>query len=266
MTDANPSPFALTILALHGNGGGGFRFARVLPHIPPDVRFEAITLPGFASVPADPALRTLTDYAAYVRGLLVALPRPRLLLGTGIGGSIILEYVQHDADTVDGVILHAPVGTRLESRRFPWLMNLPGMRRLGQTLFATPLARPLWRRLLFMDAANIPADYLNHFFDEYGHCAVFGQMFDLITPAWYASLQPRALPAALLWGERERVLKADHAGDYLKLLPNAQVRIVPGWDHFPMIEQPDEYAREVVALARELVRTSTRQAPTESLG
>jgi pimeloyl-ACP methyl ester carboxylesterase len=109
----------------------------------------------------------------------------------------------------------------------------------------------LFKRLLF--SQPVPPATLDRFFDEYRHCAMFGQMFDLITPAWFSSLHPVGLPAALLWGERERVLTVDQLADYHALLPHALVRTVPSWDHFPMIEQPEEYAAEIVSLTRELV-------------
>lgn len=245
---------AFTLIALHGNGGGGFRFARIAPYLPPEVRFRAVTLPGFADTPPDPALRTLTDYADYVARLAAAEPAPVILLGTGIGGSIILDLIQRHAASVSGVILHAPVGTRLESRRFPWLMALPGARSLGQWLFSAAFVRPLWKRLLFVDSSRIPPGDLNRFFDEYRQCRVFGQMFDIITPAWFSRLRPVDVPAALLWGERERVLKVDQVADYQRLLPRSTVRIVPGWDHFPMLEQPADYAREIVTLAKGLLQ------------
>lgn len=248
-----PPAEPITIIAVHGNGGGGSRFERVLPFMPGDVALEAITLPGFAALPPDPALRTMADYARAIDRHVSAFARPRVLLGTGIGGSFALEYLQHYADRIDGVILHAPVGTRLDQRRFPALMRLPGMRAFGQWLFSARLTRPLFKRLLFLDHRRIPADYLRRFFDEYRQCRVFGQMFDLITADWFNALQPCDVPSALLWGERERVLKADHAGDYQRLLTRSVVRIVPQWDHFPMIEQPEEYAREISALARQLV-------------
>jgi pimeloyl-ACP methyl ester carboxylesterase len=130
-------------------------------------------------------------------------------------------------------------------------MSLRAGRSLGQWLFSSRLARPLFKRLLF--SQPVPPDTLNRFFDEYRRCAVFGQMFDLITPAWFKSLRPVDLPAALLWGEREQVLTVDQLDDYRVLLPHSLVRTVPGWDHFPMIEQPEEYAHEIVSLARELV-------------
>jgi pimeloyl-ACP methyl ester carboxylesterase len=252
------SAVSFTLMAIHGNGGGGFRFARMEPFIPAAVHFQAITLPGFANSPADPRLQTVADYAAHIQRLVQQQPAPVILLGTGIGGSIILEYLQQFAGSIAGVILHAPVGTRLDERRFPWLMSLPGAKPFGQWLFSTPLMRPVWQRLFFMDYQAIPADYLRQFFDEYRQCRVFGQMFEIITAAWYQRLQPVPIPAALLWGERERVLKVEHVQDYQLLLPNAQVRIVPGWDHFPMIEQPQAYTEEVLTLARNLL---TQQAP-----
>jgi pimeloyl-ACP methyl ester carboxylesterase len=198
-------------------------------------------------------LQTVADYARHIHGLVQQQPTPVILLGTGIGGSIILEFLQQYAQSIAGVILHAPVGTRLDERRFPWLMSLPGAKPFGQWLFSTPLMRPLWQRLFFMDYRAIPANYLRQFFDEYRQCRVFGQMFEIITADWYNRLQPVPVPAALLWGERERVLKVEHVQDYQQLLPNAQVRIVPAWDHFPMIEQPQAYSEEVLALAQDLL-------------
>lgn len=250
----------ISLIAVHGNGGGGFRFERIRPYLPSHIHFEAITLPGFASVPRDPQLCALEDYADYLRTIVEAHSRPRLLLGTGIGGSMILDYIQRHADTVDGIILHAPVGARLETRRFPALMRPPFMRWLGKQVFASSLARPLLKRLLFVDHRKIPADYLQRFFVEYRQNRVFGQMFDLITAGWFSALEPVKLPAALLWGERERVLDVSHIADYQRLLPGAEVRIVPDWDHFPMIEQPADYASEISRLVDTLLRHQNARA------
>ena len=45
----------LSIAAVHGNGGGAFRFSRLHRYLPDDVNLQAITLPGFADVPDDGA-------------------------------------------------------------------------------------------------------------------------------------------------------------------------------------------------------------------
>lgn len=243
---------SLTVVALHGNGGGAFRFARVLPYVPLDIHFQAVTLPGFAAHPADAGLRTMSDYAFYLRDLIVSAPRPRVLLGHGIGGSIVLEFAQHFPGEMDGMILHAPVGARLETRLFPRLMALPGARALGQRLMASRLMRPLFTRLLFTQP--VPPDDLHRFFDAYRQCAVFAHMFKLITPQWFRSLRPVKVASVLLWGGRERVLSVEQACDYDHLLPENQLTIVPHWDHFPMLEQPEDYAQKVVDIARRLIR------------
>ena len=250
--DAVSTALVTTLVAVHGNGGGAHRFARVAPLMPPDVSLIAVTLPGFAAIPADRSLRSLADFADCLAGLVSAQPRPRIILGHGIGGSIALELVQRQPDLVDGLILHAPVGTRLDRRLFPRLMAIPGARTRGQRLFASRILRPVFRRLLFSRAA--PPAYLDRFFEEYRACTVFSQMFDLVTPAWFNGLRPTMLPSALLWGEAERLLAVDQITDYRRLLPRAIVRRVPGWGHFPMIERPAEYAGEVSTLARSLVK------------
>lgn len=245
------APEAFTLVTVHGNGGGGFRFARLVDHLPPTVTIFSPTLPGFASQPPNPAFTTVQHYADHLVSIVAHLPRPRVLLGTGIGGAFVLDAAQRHAAEIDALILHAPVGTRLDQRLFPRVMRLPFMRALGQWAFSSVLFRPVFRRLLFH--TPLPAAVEQRFFDEYRRCRVFSQMFDIITPGWWASLRPVALPTALLWGERERILSVDQLNDYKALLPHHLVRTVPNWDHFPMLEQPAEYAAEVLALARQLL-------------
>jgi pimeloyl-ACP methyl ester carboxylesterase len=244
------APSAVTVVAVHGNGGGAFRFERMKPHVPDGVRLVAVTLPGFGDAPADPTLTTLGAFAQHLERLVDAEPRPRLLLGHGIGASIALELAQTSPGSADGFIFHAPVGARLESRWFPRLMRLPGARTLGRRLFAASLLRPFWRARLFRHP--VPASYLERFFEEYRSCAVFGSMFDLLTAEWFRGLKPIDAKTALLWGERDSVLGVDQAAAFRPLLPGALVSFPGRWGHFPMIDAPEAYAREIAAIARRL--------------
>ena len=106
-----------TVVAIHGNGGGGFRFSRMVDHIAGDVALVPVTLPGFGGRPADPSLHTVTDYAEALWEEIRGLPQPIVLLGHGIGGTIAIDLLQRHS--VAGLILHAPVGTRLDDRWFP---------------------------------------------------------------------------------------------------------------------------------------------------
>lgn len=247
-----------SLVAVHGNGGGAFRFARMRPFVAPDVDFVPVTLPGFGGRAADPALHSIRDYAARLGELVAASPEPRILLGHGIGGSLLLELLQIAPRLAEGVLLHAPVGASLDRRWFPRLMKPLWVREAGKLAFASPLLRSAWTRLLFRQAP--PADYLAEFFAEYRRCQAFAQMFDLITAEWFAGLAPVRVPSVLLWGARERVLRAGQHEQFLPLLPGARVHIEPEWDHFPMIEQPAEYADVVTGLARSLLREKLAEA------
>jgi pimeloyl-ACP methyl ester carboxylesterase len=246
----------LTIVAVHGNGGGGERFARAAGAMPAGTRLVTPTLPGFSTRPRDPSLRTVADYADHLAGELQTVTDgdgvAPVLLGHGIGGSIALDLVSRRPDAARGLILHAPVGAHLDTRLFPKLMSTGPARALVRRAISSPLARPLWRRLFFPHGA--PKVVLDEFFEAYRHCAVFGDMFDLITAAWFDGLAPvHDVPVVLLWGAEDRVLRRGQADAVGAKVPGAEVLVRDGWDHFPMIEQPEEYADAIATIARRLV-------------
>jgi pimeloyl-ACP methyl ester carboxylesterase len=78
-------------------------------------------------------------------------------------------------------------------------------------------------------------------------------MFDLLDADWFTGLSPVDVPSVLLWGDRDRVLKSGQAEAFERLLPSARTLIEPGWGHFPMIDEPDDYALRIASIARELV-------------
>lgn len=240
----------LTVVAVHGNGGGASRFARLGDHLGDGVVLQAVTLPGFGEVSADPSLRTIPDYADRLAEMLP--DGDVVILGHGIGGSIALDLVSRRPGVVDGLILHAPVGAHLDSRLFPKLMATDAARNLVKRAITLRPVRPLLHRVFF--PSGVPEPHRSAFFDGYRRCEAFAQMFDIITVDWFDGLTPIVeTPVALLWGAEDRVLKAGHTGQFEEKAPRAIAEIVPGWDHFPMLEQPTDYAGVIARLARRLV-------------
>ncbi len=243
-----------TIVAVHGNGGGSTRFRSMLSHVPDGVSVRAIDLPGFNGVPLDPSLQSVADYADRLAGALAEHQAP-IVLGHGIGGSIALDLASRRPETMAGLVLHAPVGADLDTRLFPKLMSTRPVRAvIKRAISARPL-RPAWRRAFFPTGA--PREVLDEFFEGYRDCDAFSQMFDIIDHRWFESLAPvTAVPTVLLWGEHDRVLKSGQTDGIRAKVPDARVVVQPGWDHFPMIEQPEEYARVIAELATDLAPTS----------
>ena len=243
----------LELVAVHGNGGGASRFARVAPYVGEGVTFRAVTLPGFSTTPKDPSLETLADYADRLAELFDDLDRP-VVLGHGIGGSIVLDLASRRPGLFGGIVLHAPVGASLDTRLFPRVMGTNAARAVVRRGISARPVRPALRRLCFPTGA--PREVLDEFFEEYRHCEAFGDMFDLIDRAWFDGVEPvTGIPAVLLWGTEDRVLKSGQSDEIRAKVPDAEIVLRDGWDHFPMIEQPEEYAGEIVTMARDLVRT-----------
>ena len=155
---------SLSIVAVHGNGGGASRYELVRPVMPSDVHFRPVTLPGFSSEPKDATLRTLHDYGDRLADLFADLDRP-VVLGHGIGGSIALDLASRRPELVGGLILHAPVGASLDTRLFPRVMQSTPVRRLVKRAISARPIRPVLRRVFFPHGA--PKETLDTFFDEY---------------------------------------------------------------------------------------------------
>ena len=215
------------------------------------VALTAVDLPGFNGVPLDP---DATSVPAYADHLADRLPddRPVVLLGHGIGGSIALDLISRRPEVADGLILHAPVGAHLDSRLFPKLMSPPFVRRLVRSAISARLLRGFLHNRFF--PTGVPEPHRRAFFEGYRSCEAFGLMFDIIDAEWFEGLAPVTdVPTRLLWGSGDRVLDAEHTGQFQTKAPRAEIEVVEGWDHFPMLEQPDDYASAIVRIAEELV-------------
>ncbi|MEM9464430.1 MAG: alpha/beta hydrolase [Actinomycetota bacterium] len=239
------------VVAVHGNGGGSTRFDRLGDRLGDRVRLTAIDLPGFNGVPLDPIVDSVPTYADRLADLLPD-DRPVVVLGHGIGGSIALDLVSRRPETVDGLVLHAPVGAHLDSRLFPKLMSPPVVRRfVRRAISARPLRGVLHNRFF---PTGVPEPHRARFFEGYRSCEAFGLMFDIIDAPWFDGLTPIGdVPTRLLWGSGDRVLDAEHTASFQEKAPSAAVEIIDGWDHFPMLEQPDEYGEVIARIAEELI-------------
>ena len=248
--DTVGAPSMVTVVAVHGNGGGGFRFSLLPELLAPNVALRAVTLPGFGGRPLPSKPFSLTMLTDALADELETIPGRRVLLGHGIGGSIALQLLGDRADLADALILHAPVGAHLDTRLFPKVMARPAVRAAVQRIIAAAPTRLVASRLLFRSA---PQGFADRFLAEYGRCAAFGAMFDALTADWFDALEPVGLPAAIVWGERDRVLDVGHVAAFEALLPASRRIVVDGWGHFPMIDEPGAYAATIGTLVRELV-------------
>ena len=136
----------ISIIAIHGNGGGGFRFDLAKPLFPSNINFLNPTLPGFNVNSTQTNNFSMREYSEWLANYLKDIQPPCILMGHGLGGVFVLEFLQHYPEMVDGVILHSIVGANLNKRVFPKVMKLPFVAWLTKNIIAHPITRPIISR------------------------------------------------------------------------------------------------------------------------
>lgn len=271
MTDGSDAAKTITVIAVHGNGGGGFRWERLPDPLDggavdlpagsaPDavadttekarVSLDGITLPGFQGTPLPAGTVTMETFSDAVAEVALTTAGRIVLLGHGIGGAITLDLAARHPQLVDGLILHSPVAVDLDTRLFPKLMKRRFVRTAAKRVISSKPVRLLASRFLF---PNAPQDYSDRFLREYGRAEGFEVMFDILDAEWFDGLPAVTVPTVILWGERDRVLDVRQAETLERAIPHATRQIEHGWGHYPMIENPDDYARSVAGIARSIV-------------
>lgn len=210
-----------------------------------------VAYPGFEDRPRAADLETfLTEVH---RSLEATVNKAGLTLfyATGIGGLLALCLRARGAWLHVPLLLQAPVLWGLERRWMPRLLRLGLAPLLLQRLFA---ASWFQRRFVRQQFLRPPSEEVRRaFFAGYAHCPASADFFAWLTPALLRRLEKtfRARPSLLQhitvwWGERDHVVNLQE----LRWMEQAlgvrwPVRVFPHWAHYPMIDDPREWVKEL---------------------
>lgn len=249
-------PGAPPIVLLHGMSASADSFRELMYALAGDFYLVAPDIPGFG-YSGDLHPYTKPALLHWLDAFFDAVSLPQVgLLGHSFGGSLALEYAARRPERISRLVLLAP--SLLAAERFPawlrrlgrlslarWVMGLgTALTRLNvQRQSRKPFHRPerferaLWERraedyrLARASAATLLAEALHN----------SREILPLVTQ-----------PAAIIWGEDDRVIRPAGAAELAASLPNAPTRIyfLPDCGHVAMIEQPEL----VVTITREWFR------------
>lgn len=212
--------------------------------------------PGFEGRPRAAGLEPFLRSTAEAIVSDTAAGGASLVYATGIGGLIAL-CLRARGDLADvPLVLQAPVLWGLARRWMPRLMRLGLVRNAAARVFATKAFQRRFVRRHFMKRPS--ADLQAAFFDGYARCGAFPDLFAWFTPGrleeLHAQLAARsgALRDVIVWwGGNDRIVtprELDWTGEALRT--SWPLTVFPGWGHYPMIDEPEAWAREVARLRR----------------
>jgi pimeloyl-ACP methyl ester carboxylesterase len=250
---------------LHGLGATQNIWSLVVSRLSADRRVITLDLPGFGeSAPASDgfdleAVASRLAHALAARGVAA----PFDLLGHSLGGAVALTLAARRPNLIRRLLLAAPAGLQ----RRPVVPS----RLLGtgaEQLFAlrrrlAPLTDLAWGRRLLLafaadDGARLSPAQARMMVEA---SAAASRIAPALAAVAQADVRPlltvTPAPLGLIWGERDRAVPPGLADDIRRLRPDAQLEVITGAGHVPMVEAPDPFAGAVARLLRRLDTLAT---------
>jgi len=199
--------------------------------------------PGYGPSADDPSVDSIHDYVLHYLDLFDQLGLDEVTLaGHSMGGLLASWFAIEQTPRVKRLVLAAPLGLRVPEHPTTDIFTVPDEELLG---YLTPDLS------VFEGHVPMPPtpEFLAERYRESTSTArmFWGRVYDLKLPRWLHRL---TMPALLLWGDQDRLIPPGQAAVWAELLPNAEVRMLPGVGHLPFDETPAA-AEAVVRFAAE---------------
>ncbi len=221
--------------------------APVLELLSGRTRVLAPTHPGFGAEAAPRALTDVDDLAYLYLDLFDALDlREMVLFGVQLGGWIAAEIAIKSTARISKLVLADSCGIKVGDRESRDIADIYAItdKQLAELVYADP-AR------MAPNPRSLPDDQLMFMArsrESTGRYAWSPYMHD---PKLKGRLHRVNVPALVLWGAADRVVKPDYGRALAAAIPGARFELIEGAGHLPHLEQPEKFARAVAAFVGE---------------
>jgi pimeloyl-ACP methyl ester carboxylesterase len=215
----------------------------VLDLLAEKTRVIAPTHPGFGSVPAPRELTTVDDLAYLYLDLLDTLNlRDAIVVGVSLGGWIAAEMAVKSNERMSALVLANAVGIKPGTRETRDIADIYAItdKQLADLVWADPVRMaPNPKTLPESDLIAMARSR-----ESTGRYAWSPYMHD---PKLKGRLHRIHIPTLVLWGAADRVTRLEYGRAYAAAIPDARFETIEGAGHFPHLEQPQAFARAVLA-------------------
>ncbi len=239
------------LILVHGFGADKDNFTRVAGHLGQQYHIISLDLPGFGeSSRPENGDYTVSKQAERLHAFAQALGIQRAHFGgSSMGGAIITAYALKYPDETASLWLLGPGGLSkafdselgkliAETGRNPLLSETPeDFPKVMDFVMSKPPFFPYsFKRVLGERAA---ADYPLH-------SRIFAQLNDPSQPhpTFDGLIKDIQAPTLVVWGNEDRALNYQASEVYKAEMPKAQIIIMDGIGHLPMIEAPGQSAED----------------------
>lgn len=205
-------------------------------------QFIAPSHPGFGRSEVTKSFTTIDDLAYFYLDLLDELDlRDVALVGVSFGAWLAAEIAIKSTARLSHVVLADAVGIKVGGRE---TRDIPD-------IFA--MAEPQYLETVYADPAVGKVDYTAKPEAEVKitarnreATARYAWQPYMHDPKLKGRLHRIRIPTLVLWGDTDRLTTPDYGRAYAAAIPGARFELVKDCGHFPHVEQPDAFARQVL--------------------
>lgn len=227
------------LLYLHGANGAG----RTLPFMEALAeRYDVMVPehPGFGGSDEPAWLDNIHDVAYFYLGFLETMDLTGVhLVGMSLGGWIALELAVRSTARLKTLTLAGPAGLRVAGLAtgdpYAWSPE----ETMRQAFHDPKIAEAA----IAAFPENIEAD--DTFLKNRSTFAKLGWDPRLHDPHLEKWLHRVDLPTHIVWGENDKIISADYAQEFAKLIPGSDVTIIPQCGHLLHVEKPAEFVSAI---------------------
>jgi len=232
------------LLFLHP-GIGIERTAPVLDHLARGARLLAPSHPGFGRSELPRWMNTVDDLAYFYLDFLEVLElRDVTLVGVSLGGWIAAAIAIKSAERLSRLVLANPVGIKVTGRETRDVVDIFAITEAEFNTLAFSDPEVGRRDYRAMPEADVTVAARNR--EATARYAWSPYMHD---PKLMRRLHRIRIPTLFLWGADDRIVNEAYGRAYCAAIPEAEFERIEGAGHFPHLEQPEVFARRVLAFA-----------------
>jgi pimeloyl-ACP methyl ester carboxylesterase len=248
------------VVLVHGLAGSNHNWDPVIPQLAERFRVVAVDLPGHGNSEKPRGDHSLGAYATVLRDLLEVLGyRRATVVGHSLGGGIAMQFAYQFPDRCERLVLVASGGLGREVTLLLRAATLPGSE------WVLPVIANHWlrdavswigRRLSWLPVRPSPAlrevgRAYSSLADAGARGAFVGELRSVMDlrgqriSAMNRIHLAAYVPTLIVWGARDPFIPVAHAVEASRRIPNGRIEIFERSGHFPMVEEPQRFAKVV---------------------
>jgi pimeloyl-ACP methyl ester carboxylesterase len=253
------------LVLVHGIATNRQIWNLVVPVLAADRRVVTLDVPGFGdSPPVDDGFELESVAERIARGLARRRIRgPYDVVGHSLGAGVALALAEQRPSSVRRLLLVAPAGFEAIPRAVSVALAAGADGWLAARRRLAPLSDLRWGRRLLLgfaaaDGGELPPGLARQMIEASAGARRTASAMATITRA---DLGPRlaktAMPLGVIWGTEDRTVPPRLAEAVTAARPDAEIAMIDGTGHVPMLERPDAFARAVDELLGRLPKDAT---------